>query len=123
MLVFDLAIGLDSVDDILERHDLTHPEYNKLCANPTFRRELLMAKKEVSEDGVSFKRKSRMQCELYLLQMDELMNSNSVSPAVKVDIFKTLAKLGDLEPEKKSKAADVAEGATFSLQINVQQNA
>jgi len=116
-LVFDLALGLDDLESILTRHGISYGDYNAISDNPTFRRELVSATKELQETGVTFKRKAAIQAELYLEEMDSLMRADITPPSVKTDIFKTMAKLGELEPEKKS---DSSIGSNqFNIQINL----
>lgn len=116
-LVYDLALGLDPLDDVLLRHGLSINEYNAVADNPVFRRELVVATKELQENGVPFKRKAAIQAELYLDDMDQLMRDQLTPPSVKTDIFKTMARLGELEPEKKSESSD--RGSQFNIQINL----
>ena len=118
MLVFDLALGIDSLDDILTRHSLTHPDFQALENNLTFRRDLLRAHKEIAEEGVSFRRKAAIQAEEYLTYIHTIMTSNETPASTKVDIFKTLTKFGNLEP-KKDKEAEEQAGQTFNIQINL----
>jgi hypothetical protein len=119
MFVFDLAMGIDALDDVLTRHNVTWDEWRKLEHNLSFRRELLLAQKEIAEHGVSFKRKSALQAEEYLFKMDALMHDVTTPASVRVDIFKTLAKLGELEPAKTKSDDSAGSGATFNIQINI----
>jgi hypothetical protein len=114
-LTMDLALGVDALGDILERCALSESQYELLMLNPAFRGELLMLRKEVAEKGITFKRKAAVQAEMYLNQMDDLILDPNTAPSVKLEIFKTLSKLGGLEPkEEKGDATSVA-----NIQINI----
>lgn len=116
-LLFDLALGIDDLETILTRHALPVAAYSALCENPHFRRDLVVLTKELQESGVSFKRKAALQAEMYLEDMDNLMREAATPPSVKKDIFIHMAKLGELEPEKKTEGSSV--GAAFNIQINL----
>jgi hypothetical protein len=116
-LVLDLALGLDDVETILTRHDIPVHTYNQLLQLPLFRRELVVAQKELQENGVSFKRKAALQAEMYLEDMDQVMKDDKTPPSVKKDIFIHMAKLGELEPEKKGDGTN--SGPAFNIQINL----
>jgi hypothetical protein len=120
MLTMDLALGLDPIDEILARHGIDCYLWESLQSNLTFRRELMVLRKELAESGTTFKRKAALQAETYLTEMHTLMQDPSVPPPTKVDIFKTLAKLGELEPKDSSKLK--GEGSNvpqFAIQINI----
>jgi hypothetical protein len=120
LFVFEIALAVDPIDEILLRHEVEEDEFAVIQQSRVFRRELTEAKKEIAEQGYGFKRKSAIQAELYLKDMDLLMQSTETAASVKVDIFKTLAKMGDLEPEKKVASKDGgAEGSQFNIQINI----
>jgi hypothetical protein len=114
----DLALGVEDLGSILDRYGLVKAQFDHLYALPAFRMELAALRKEVAEKGITFRRKAALQAEMYLAELDNLMAdvSGSVAPGVKVDIFKTLAKLGDLEP-KESKTDQG--GSTSNIQINI----
>jgi len=116
-LVLDLAMGLDDVETILTRYDVPVSLYHTLLQNPHFRRELVVATKELQENGVTFKRKAALQAEMYLEDMDNVMRDDRTPPSVKKDIFIHMAKLGELEPEKKGEGAN--SGPAFNIQINL----
>lgn len=116
-MVIDLAMGLDDIETILTRHDMPVAVYNALRENPLFRRELICATKELQENGVTFKRKAALQAEMYLEDMDNVMRDDKTPPSVKKDIFIHMAKLGELEPEKKGDGT--SSGPAFNIQINL----
>jgi hypothetical protein len=117
LLPIDLALGLDDIPVILARHGLTEKDYTQLADLPAFRLELMKISKEIRENGLSFARKSAYQAESYLEDLDLLMQNVDTPPSIKLDIFKTLAKMGGLEP--KDAKADGNGAPSFNLQINI----
>jgi hypothetical protein len=116
-LVIDMALALDPVEDVLERYGLNDQQWDLLQDNPAFRLDLARTRKELAESGLSFKRKAATQAEMYLMDMDQLMQDKDVAPGTKVDIFKTCAKLGELEPKKDREGSDVS-APSVNVQIN-----
>jgi hypothetical protein len=116
-LTIDMALALDPVEDVLERYGLTTTQWDMLQDNPAFRLDLARTRKELAESGLSFKRKAATQAEMYLMDMDNLMTDPDVAPGTKVDIFKTCAKLGELEP-KKDRPDGEGNAPTVNVQIN-----
>lgn len=115
MLPFELALGIHPLDTILEGHGLSHYDWELIEENTLFRKEVAAALKEVHETGMSFKRKSAVQAEMYLEELDALMNSVDTAPSVKLEVFKTLVKCGELEPKTDKQSAA---GGQFNIQIN-----
>jgi uncharacterized protein YutE (UPF0331/DUF86 family) len=119
LLPLDIAIGIDDTQTILDRHGIDDETWETLQNLPAFRQELVRVTKEVRETGVSFKRKAAYQAETYLEDLDHLMTNLDTPPTVKLDIFKTLAKLGELEPKDSKEGQGGNSGPTFALQINI----
>lgn len=117
-LPFDLALGLRPLDEILEQHGLGWAEWSHIQSHPVFKSELAAAHSEITESGLSFRRKAATQAEMYLEELDALMMNPDVAPTTKVDIFKTLVKCGDLEPAPK-KNEELDQKQTFNIQINL----
>lgn len=117
-LPFDIALGIKSLEEILEQHGLEYAEWLVIQKHPVFKSELAAAHSEITESGMSFRRKAALQAELYLEELDRLMMDPEVAPSTRVDIFKTLVKCGDLEPAAK-KADDADSKQTFNIQINL----
>jgi hypothetical protein len=117
-LVVDVALAIDDLDSILERYGMSHTQWDFLSDNPAFKIELSRVRKEITENGLSFKRKAATQAEMYLTNMDALMCNPDVAPSVKHSIFTSLVKYGELEPKKES-ADSAAGGMAFNIQINM----
>jgi len=117
-LVIDMALGIDCLEDILLRYNMTPEHWAALEDNRAFRIDLARARKEISETGMGFKRKAAVHAELYLKNMDDLMQDADVAPGVKKDIWTNMARLADLDP-KKDKEDGVSGGMAFNIQINM----
>ena len=117
-LVVDLALGIDSLEDVLLRFNVEPAHWLALQDNRAFRIDLARTRKEISESGLSFKRKAATQAEMYLSKMDALMDDDDVSPATKHTIFRSMTALGELEP-KKERDDSVGSGMAFNIQINM----
>ena len=114
-LPFEVALGVHSLDEILTSHGLDTDDWEILTRNTSFRKELIAAQKEVAETGLSFQRKAAIQAEMYLSDIDALMCGSETAPSIKLEIFKTLAKYGNLEP---APAKEQDNASTFNIQIN-----
>jgi hypothetical protein len=117
-LVVDIALGIDALPDILLRYNMTEEHWASLSDNPAFRVDLARTRKEISENGLSFKRKAATQAEMYLIDMDKIMADPEASQTLKHNIFTTMARLGELEPVK-ARESDVVTGGGFNIQINI----
>lgn len=114
--VLELAIGVDSLEDILDRYGIPPDRYSSLVELPAFRRELAATIRDVRENGATFKAKARVQAESYLEIVDELVYSEEVPAGVRLDAIKSLVKWGGLEP-KEEKDAGLG-GQSVNIQIN-----
>ncbi len=112
-LILDLAIGIDGLEDILLRYDLSEDEFNILSGTQSFRRELALTIRDVRENGVPFAQKAKVQAESYLMVLDELIHSPTTPANVRLEAIRSTVKWGKLEPKE---AKDDGMNAT---QINV----
>lgn len=117
LLPFEVALGVHALDVLLESHGIDEHQWDEIQRCDSFRRELVSARKEIEETGLSFKRKAAIQAEMYLEDMDGLMADAGVAPSVKLEIFKTLVKCGDLDPTVDKERAQ-GNGTTFNIQVN-----
>lgn len=116
-MIIDVALGLDNLEVILDRYGMNQLQWENLQDNLAFRLDLARTSKEISESGLSFKRKAATQAEMYLVDMDSLMSNPDVAPGTKVDIFKTCARLGELEPAKSAESSGTSISG-YNIQIN-----
>ena len=114
-LAFDLALGLDTEETILDRHFISPQQWDTLRTNPGFLKELVEQKRSMMENGVTFRAKARIQAEEYLLVLDRLATSPNIDPKVQLEAIRSIVKWAGLEPkEEKGEAA-----SQQNIQINI----
>ena len=116
-LLMDLALMVDSEEDILARYDLTQERLNKLLSNTAFRRELVLLRRDVASNGATFRAKARVQAESYLPELDSLVTDIDVPASVRLDAIKQAVKWADLEPQPV-KDGEQAKQPQINVQIN-----
>lgn len=115
-LPFDIALGEDR-QALCDRYNLSHAELDALFYVPAFRREVADHTRMIREDGVTFRQKARVQAEMYLEVLDELVGSADVSASTKLDAIKSVVKWADLEPKVEKAVGPVQ--PQFNIQINL----
>jgi hypothetical protein len=114
--ITELALQLDSTEIVLQRHEVSHEQYQQFLALPIFRREVAAMMKELSDSGHTYKLKARQQAEAYLPVVDEIVNNIDVAASTRMDAIKYMGKMGDLEP--KEKKGEENNGANIQVNIN-----
>ena len=115
-LVFDVALGLEGHETVLQRHGVTPEEWDHINAHPLFQRQVAEQAREMGETGVSFRSKARVQAEMYLVQLDQMIHSPSTDQKVKLEAIRSVVKWGGLEPQPSK------EEGNSTPQVNVQIN-
>ena len=90
-LVFDVAIG-DSIDAIMARYELTEDQIENLLLHPTFTKAVDDQRRNIVENGIGFKYKSKLLAEEYLESLDGIVRDPSTSAAVRLDAIKSITK-------------------------------
>ena len=114
-LPMELALGGEPTLMTLERYGVTEDEYARWSLMPAFRRALSEAMKEMRENGVTFKRLCVSIAEDFLGELDSALHDDKIGFAQKLDAFKTITKLGGLEPVVQKEAPSMAN----AVQINI----
>jgi len=117
-LVFDVALGLEGIETILSRHDLTEAAWEHINSHPLFHRQVGVQARELSENGVSFRAKAKVQAEMYLVDLDHMISSPTTDQKVKLDAIKYVTKVADLEPRADKTESNGA--PQVNIQINLQ---
>lgn len=117
-LALDVALGIASTDEILDRHDLSTDEYQRIVAHPLFIRQVAQQAREIVENGLSFRTKAKVQAEMYLLELDKMVMAPTTEQKVKLEAIKYVTKVADLEP--KVTKEEGSNGPTVNIQINLQ---
>jgi len=110
--LLEIALGLEPTQDIMDRYGVTPLQLQQWYEHPVFKKELTELQKRISDEGLSFKLKSRVQAEQYLKEIHKVMMSNATPPATKLAVLQSLAKWAGFEP-KESK-----EATTVNVQVN-----
>jgi len=116
-LILDLALGVEDLDTVLPRYNLTFDDYETLAHSPIFRRELALTIRDVRENGLPFKAKARVQAEAYLEVLDELVYSDGTPASTRLEAIKSTVAWGGLIP-KESKEENAGNATNINVQIN-----
>lgn len=116
-LTFDIALGDDAAEALQDRYNLTQEQLDAYYIIPAFRREVADHQKTIREEGITFRQKAKVQAEMYLENLDRIVNDVEVSAATRLDAIKSVVKWADLEP-KVDKAAQ-GNVPQFNIQINL----
>ncbi len=76
-LVLEVALGIDSMETILEKHGITWAAWHHIEAIPAFRIELSHQLKELRENGLGFQAKARVQAESYLTELHRIVQNTA----------------------------------------------
>ena len=116
-LVLDLALGVEDLDTVLPRYNLTFDDYETLAHSPIFRRELALTIRDVRENGLPFKAKARVQAEAYLEVLDDLVYSDGTPASTRLEAIKSTVAWGGLIP-KESKEENQGNATQINVSIN-----
>lgn len=114
----ELATGVEEPADIAYRFGYTADQWAELKTNEWLNREVSNAIAERNRTGKTFTTKAKIMAEKLLDHIYQKALDPSAALKDKVTTLATIAKLGDLEPEKTSK---VEAGPGFSITITVPQ--
>lgn len=115
-LVFDVALGLEDEETILYRHGLDSGDWCHINAHPLFQRQVAEQARDINETGVSFRTKARIQAEMYLKNVDQMIAAPHTDQKVRLEAIRSMVKWADLEPKQQKE-----EGTGFN-QVNIQIN-
>lgn len=114
LLTFELALGINSLDTILNKYNLSREEYDYISQLPAFRKELVSHVNNIEKNGLTFKIKAAAQAESYLEVLDEIVHNASNPVSTRLDAIKSSVKWGGLEPKEEK------EGNQNNTQFNIQ---
>jgi hypothetical protein len=116
-IAYALALGLSTPSDVFRKYGVGLEEARRLIALPAFISTIKRYKEEVTEKGVTFRLKAKIQAEDLLTQSYALATDPEVPAAVRADIIKWTAKMAGLEPTEKEKGGGSGAGSGFNLSI------
>lgn len=97
-LAFDMAMG-ESYDTLKTTYELSDLEFERIKLNPAFRREVAAHEAEIREHGVTFKTKAKIQAEMYLEALHDIIEDPLAPASVKLDAIKAVVKWAEYEPK------------------------
>jgi hypothetical protein len=116
-MTFDIALGIDSDQDIMDRYLVSEDAFNRLLQQPAFRQEIATHTKVLRETGVTFTSKAKMIAEETLEEMFNIISSHGVAPKDRISAWKSVAFFGGLEPKvDKEQQGNMN---TVNIQINL----
>lgn len=115
-MVLALAQGLEEPADVALRCGFTPTQWEKLQDYKPLQVAVAAKKAELEKDGWIVRQKAAMGADMLLDQVIVQAMSNDTSLGAKLEVFKTLVKVGNLEP-KEEKTASAGPG--FQIQINL----
>lgn len=113
-LAYELALGIDDAHEIFPRYNFTREQAIVLCSKAVFIATVKEYKAYINANGLSFKVKARMQAEDLLTHSYEMATDTDTPAAVRADLIKWTAKMGELEPKT---ATDGQGGGNFVLNL------
>lgn len=115
-LPIEVVLQTASMDDIRIAYGFSEVQWEALQELPRFQSDLEAARKMLSEEGMSFKAKARLQSEELLKTSWQMIHDTTgdVPPNVKADLLKFTIRAAGLESSAKDQAASFT-----PLQINI----
>jgi hypothetical protein len=103
-LPHDIAICMsdEEVETTRIKYSLTPEEFDYIFNLPLFKREYAEWRQRLIAEGNSFKLKLRAMSEEFLPTLHDILHSDTTAPSVKVDAFKYITKVAELEPPKET---------------------
>lgn len=109
-LALEVVSKLEGLDVILERHGMSQEEMKRLLQEPSFRQQLREANcywnsPAGMKDRVRFK--TGMLIEDSIMDIYEMMNDTSTTAQARLDAFKMLARMANMEDPQKTEIASM----------------
>jgi hypothetical protein len=115
MLPYEIAMQVDTPARICAAYGLTKAQFAALVHHPVFIKAYREAVEALKVDGMSFKVKARLQAEAYLDTAFKMAQNPGTSDAVRADLIKNTVRWAGYD----AKAADVGQGSSFNIMINL----
>lgn len=101
--------------EVCTAHGVDREQFHALARHPVFVKAYAEAVEMLKVDGMSFKTKARMQAEDYLGTAFAMVKNPNISEAVRARLIECTVRWAGYD----TKAADVAGGSNFAIQINL----
>lgn len=115
MLPVELALKLDKPSVVCGAYGIDKDGLTALMANPSFVKAYADAVEMLKIDGMSFKAKAKMQAEELLKTSYKMVTNPATADSVRADLIKSTVRWAGWD----AKAAEVGQGASFAIQINL----
>lgn len=120
-LALDIALVLegsgDTVDNVLEEHNLTKEDLANYNKDPLFLRRVSELRADVREKGLTFRLKARLQAEELLQTSWDIIHDVDTSAAVKADLIKSTVKWAGYETKDPSEIAGGGGGVKITINL------
>lgn len=114
-LCIELALHIESPEEIFASHHYTMEEATELVEQPAFIALLQKVTEDVRVNGLAFKHKIRAISEEVLPQALDMIQDPFCSAAVRADLIKWSAKLAGHEPKEVRDDGKTGTGLTLSI--------
>jgi len=114
-LAWDLAMQMDPASDVFRRYGIDDAGALVLMRMPLFIDTLKRCRREIEENGTSFRAKARVMAEDLLTHSYLMATDAEAPPAVRADLIKWTAKMGNLEPAVRKDEGGQAGGFQFQI--------
>jgi len=118
-IAYELALGVDTAGNIMRKYGYTLEAARALFAVPGFIATVTKYRNEITEQGVSFRLKAKIQAEDLLSHSYVLATDPEVPASVRADMIKWTARMAGLEPSEKDKAGSGGGGAGSGFTLNI----
>jgi hypothetical protein len=115
-LPLEIALGIEDLDAIALRHRLSFDQLNALLCTPGFQIQVAHFRKDLHENGETFRAKARVQAEMMLETSYKLVHADSTPASVKADLIKSTVEWAGLKPNPK--ATLDTPGGQFNITFN-----
>lgn len=112
----EIALGIDDLEDIALRYGLSVTQLNALLCTPGFQMQVAMFRKDLHENGETFRAKARVQAEMLLVKSFALINADATPASVKADLIKATVEWAGLKPGPKGLVGETGTG--FNITFN-----
>lgn len=116
MLPIELAMHVDTPQNICMAYNIDFAEFAELTQNPLFQKAYNDAIDELKKDGVSFRMKAKMQAEKLLEKSWRLIHDDATPTTVQADLIKSTVRWAGYDFKS---GEGVGIGNTFAIQINL----
>lgn len=120
-LALEVALSLeksgDPFDEIMERNGLSSDDMLRLNQDPLFLKRIEHFRKEIRENGLSFKLKAKMQAEELLKTSWQIIHDPATSPTVKADLIKSTVKWAGYEPKNDTAVQTSTSGVSITINL------